>query len=161
LTKIFIAAAYPETITWRSREEPIEQVNFEKLYPDLINTGLIPCNVIIYDWKALDVTRESLEKISKFSDFWVQKLEGVISSFSLDYTKEHLGGEQWCFTINTKIESQFFNHLSQHIEKASESGCASIFGAFPIDFLGSFQRLEWNEWDETHDFRMAFLERDF
>jgi ribosomal protein S18 acetylase RimI-like enzyme len=150
----------PETIAWRSKKESIEQVTFQELYPELINTGLIPCNVIIYDWKALDVTRENLEKISEFSDFWFQKRDEKISSFSLGYAKEHLGGEQWCFTIYTKIESQFLDHLSYHIEKASESECTSMFVAFPTDFFETFQRLEWNEWDETHDFRMAFLERE-
>jgi N-acetylglutamate synthase-like GNAT family acetyltransferase len=152
--------ANPETITWRSKEKLIEQVTFQELYPDLINTGLIPCNVIIYDWKALDITRESLEKISEFSGFWVQKRDGKISSFSLGYAKEHLGGEQWCFTIYTKIDSQFLDHLSYHIRKASECKCASMFVAFPTDFFETFQRLDWNEWDEIHDFRLAFLERE-
>ena len=151
--------AEPESVTWRNKEEPIEQITPQKLYPDLVNTGLIPCNIIIYDWKALDVTREILEKIGEFADFWIQRREGEISSFSLGYAKEHLGGHQWCFTIYTKIASQFLDHLSHHIEKAIESKCVSMFATFPTDFLETFQKLEWNEWDETSDFRMAFLER--
>lgn len=150
----------PEVITWRSMNESIEQVTPQQLYPDLLNTGLIPCNIIIYDWKALDATLENFEKIIGFSDFWIQRRDGEISSFSLGYAKEHLGGHQWCFTIYTKIDSQFLDHLSHHIQKASENRCASMFAAFPTEFFCIFQSLEWNKQDETNDFRMAFLERE-
>ncbi|MFW9767854.1 MAG: GNAT family N-acetyltransferase, partial [Candidatus Thorarchaeota archaeon] len=90
-----------ETSLTTSRN-PVRKMSVGEIYPHILNAELFPHNVIIYDWKALDVTRESLESIGKYARFWTQTREDEIVSFSLGLTREDQSGTHWSFSIYAK-----------------------------------------------------------
>ena len=157
--------ADPGEIAWRSSTDPIKEVVSTQLHHNLVDSELLPHNVIIYDWKALDATPESLDKIGHTARFWVQTEDDVIKSFSLGFRRDASGGPQWAFTIYTRSESGFLDHLSHHVGMASENKCKSMFGAFQKEFSDIFYGLDWAQHEEDEDeddgeeFLLTLLER--
>ncbi|MFX0046025.1 MAG: GNAT family N-acetyltransferase [Candidatus Hermodarchaeota archaeon] len=154
--------ADPEKISWRSSAEPIKEVISTQLHSGLVDSGLLPCNVIVYDWKALDATPEALDKIGQTARFWVQSQNDIIKSFSLGLKRDASGGPQWAFTIYASSESGFLDHLSHHVGMATENECTSMFGAFQKEFSDTFFALDWaqdEDDDEGEEFALTLLER--
>ena len=157
--------AGPGEISWRSSTEPIKEVTPAQLHPNLVDSGLLPHNVIVYDWKALDATPEALDKIGQNARFWVQVQGDAIKSFSLGLARNASEGPQWAFTIYASSESGFLDHVSHHIAMASDNKCKSMFGAFQKEFSDIFYGLDWakheeDEGDEeAEEFALTLLER--
>jgi N-acetylglutamate synthase-like GNAT family acetyltransferase len=157
--------ADPGEIAWRSSTDPIKEVVSTQLHHNLIDSGLLPYNIIICDWKALDATPEALDKIGQTARFWVQMENDEIKSFSLGFKHDASGGPQWAFTIYASSESGFLDHLSHHVEMASENKCTSMFGAFQKEFSDTFYNLDWAKHEEDEDdeegeeFALTLLER--
>jgi GNAT superfamily N-acetyltransferase len=151
----------PTEITWRLSGSPLLEVTAHEVHQDLIDAKLLPFNIIIYDWKALDATSDGLTKVGSIARFWVQRESSKIASFSLGYTRDGLSGAEWGFTIYAKDTAGFLNHLSHHVKMASETGCTSIFGTFDTDYLETLYSLDWVKLDEDEDEEMALtlLER--
>jgi GNAT superfamily N-acetyltransferase len=151
----------PAEISWRFPGQPLLEVTARDAYQDLIDNKLLPFNIIIYDWKALDATLEGLSKVSSIARFWIQKQADKITSFSLGYARDGKSGLEWIFTIYAKDATGFLNHLSHHVDLASETGCSTIFGAFETDYLDTLYSLDWVKLDEEDDEEMALtlLER--
>lgn len=139
----------------------IKEAAIDELLPTLAESELLPHNVIIYDWKALDVSHHALEKISSLSKFWVQSVAGKIESFSLGFVSEDPTGPQWSFTIYAKDESTFLDQLSHHIQKAAESGCKSIFMTYQMDYVETFYSLDWVRPIEDELMALTLLEQTF
>ncbi|MFW9944474.1 MAG: GNAT family N-acetyltransferase [Candidatus Sifarchaeia archaeon] len=157
--------ANPGEIAWRSSTDPLKEVVSTQLHHNLVDSGLLPSNVIIHDWKALDATPDALDKIGQTARFWVQKQDDVIKSFSLGFIRDASGGPQWAFTIYASSESSFLDHLSHHVGMASENECTSMFGAFQEEFSDTFYDLDWAQHEEEEDdeegeeFALTLLER--
>ncbi len=157
--------ADPGKISWRSSTEPIKEAEPTQLLPGLVESGILPYNVIVYDWKALDATPEALNEIGQTAHFWVQTQRDSIKSFSLGLRRDASGGPQWAFTIYSSSESGFLDHLSHHIGMASENECTSMFGAFQKEFSDTFYSLDWaqdeedEDDDEGEEFALTLLER--
>ncbi|MHA2379230.1 MAG: GNAT family N-acetyltransferase [Candidatus Thorarchaeota archaeon] len=157
--------ADPGKISWRSSTEPIKEATSAQLHPDLVDSGLLPYNVVVYDWKALDATPEAFNKIGQTARFWVQLQNDVIKSFSLGFKRDASVGPQWAFTIYASNESGFLDHLSHHIGMASEDKCTSMFGAFQKEFSDILYDLDWakheegEDDDEGEEFALTLLER--
>ncbi|TFG94065.1 hypothetical protein E4H12_15860 [Candidatus Thorarchaeota archaeon] len=131
------------------------------VYQNLIDARLLPFNIIICDWKALDATPEGLAKFGSISRFWIQKQAGKITSFSLGLDYDAKSDKQWTFTIYAKDVSGFLDHLSHHVNMASETGSVSIFGLFELEYVEAFHNLEWDKQNEYEDeeLSLTLLER--
>ena len=57
-----------DEVSWGSSVNPIKEVSGDEAYAQLLTSNLLPFDVVIYDWKALDITRESLEKIGLLAE---------------------------------------------------------------------------------------------
>lgn len=151
----------PAEISWRSSQRPIIEVPANEVYQDLIDSKLLPFNIIIYDWKAIDATIDGLAKVAAFAKFWIQKQAGKITSFSLGFPRDEKSGSQWNFTIYAADVTGFLDHLSHHIHMASDSGCTTIFATFDTFHIETFHSLDWIKVSEADDeeWAMTLLER--
>lgn len=151
----------PAEISWRSSSQALLEVVAHDVYQDLLDAKLLPFNIIIYDWKALDATPEGLAKVGSVARFWIQKKDSKITSFSLGYTRDAKSGLQWGFTIYSKDVGGFLDHLSHHVNMASETECSVIFATFETHYLDTLYSLDWVKLDEDEDEEMVMtlLER--
>ncbi len=150
-----------DEITWSSLVRPIRNASIKDLYPHLIEAELLPHNVIIYDWKAMDISLEALEKISSLAQFWIQSEEERIVSLSVGLVSRGTTGPEWTVTIYARDESTFLDQLSHHIQKAVESGCKTIFLTYPMDFVEALYSLDWVQLVEDEYMVLTLLERTF
>lgn len=151
----------PSEISWRSSNKPIFKTTATDVYQSLIDARLLPFNIIICDWKALDATPEGLAKVDSISRFWIQKQAGKVTSFSLSLDHDDVSDQQWTFTIYAKDVSGFLDHLSHHVNMASETGSTSIFGLFEPKYVETFHNLEWDKQNEyeIEEMSLTLLER--
>ncbi len=149
----------PDEISWRVSEQSLQEVDSIQLIPDLIDSGILPYNVVIYDWKALDATKESLYKIGLTARFWIQTENSEIKSFSLGFPRDDKSGQVWCFTIYASTETRFLTHLSHHLTQATSSKCDLIFGIYQTDFVDTLYTLDWVEPSEESTMTLTLLER--
>jgi len=148
-----------DEVTWGSSVQSIKAASIDELYPHLIEAGLLPHNVVVYDWKALDISRETLEKISALTRFWVQSIDGLIESFSLGFVSEDPTGPQWSFTIYAKDESTFLDQLAHHVKMASDTECKTIFMTYQMGFVETLHSLDWVRPYEGEEIALTLLER--
>ncbi|MHA2047651.1 MAG: GNAT family N-acetyltransferase [Candidatus Thorarchaeota archaeon] len=149
----------PHEIKWKHPEQTLREVTSSDLVPDLTNSGLLPHNVIVYDWKALDATIEGLEKIGSTAKYWVRSEDDVINSFSLGFSREEKSGHMWSFTIYTNDEDSFLTHLSHHLRQASEAKCDLFFGMYPTHKVDTLYAMEWANRNEEDSMTLTLLER--
>jgi ribosomal protein S18 acetylase RimI-like enzyme len=149
----------PRELTWRTPESPMREVTSVQLIPDLADSRLLPHNVVIYDWKALDATPAGLEKIGLTSKFWIQTVENSIKSFSLGFLRDEKNGTMWGFTIYANDETGFLTQLSHHLNQAAEAKCDLIFGIYQTDFVDTFYTLDWVKHYEEDTMTLTLLER--
>ena len=149
----------PHEIVWRTPENTLREVTPTQLLPSLSESGILPHNVIIYDWKALDATPEGLVKIGLTSKFWIQTEANTIKSFSLGFPRDDKSGQMWCFTIYASDEAGFLEQFSHHLNQASEAKCDVIFGIFSTNFVNTFYALDWVRHHEDDTMTLTLLER--
>ncbi|MHA2146676.1 MAG: GNAT family N-acetyltransferase [Candidatus Thorarchaeota archaeon] len=149
----------PDEIRWRDTEQPLREVTSMDLIPELVNSGLLPHNVVIYDWKALDATQENLEKIGLTAKYWILSDEDVIRSFSLGFPRDDKSGQMWCFTIYANDVDGFFAHYSHHLKQAATTKCDLIFGMYQTDYVDSLYELDWTNRNDEESMTLTLLER--
>lgn len=151
----------PAEISWRSSQRPIIEVSSKDVRKGLIDSKILPSNIIVYDWKAIDASPDGLAKVGSIARFWIQRQAEKIVSFSLGFLREEKDGSQWAFTIYAANREGFLDHLSHHIQMASDSGCTSIFATFETHYVETFRSLNWVELDEDEDeeWALTLLER--
>jgi ribosomal protein S18 acetylase RimI-like enzyme len=150
-----------DKVSWSSSVSPIKEASAKELYPHLTEAGLLPHNVIVYDWKALDLSPEALEKTAALARFWTQSQGGRIGSFSLGFAHEDPAGLQWSFTIYASDDSTFLDQLSHHLQMASENECKNIFLTYQMDYVGTLYLLDWVRPIEDEEMALTLLERVF
>jgi ribosomal protein S18 acetylase RimI-like enzyme len=148
-----------DEVMWNSSIRPVKEASIEELSPHLIDAELLPHNVIVYDWKALDVSHDALEKIASLSKFWIQSVDGAIESFSLGFIREDPTGPQWSFTIYARDDSTFLDQLAHHLKMASDAGCKTIFMTYQMDFVETFYSLDWVRLIEDEEMALTLLEK--
>ncbi len=150
-----------DKVSWSSSVSPIKEASAKELYPHLAEARLLLHDVIVYDWKALDLSPEALEKIAALAKFWTQSRGGRIGSFSLGFVSEDPAGLQWSFTIYASDDSTFLDQLSHHLQMASENECKNIFLTYQMDYVGTLYLLDWVRPIEDEEMALTLLERVF
>ncbi|MFW9803567.1 MAG: GNAT family N-acetyltransferase [Candidatus Thorarchaeota archaeon] len=149
----------PTQVSWRSSNEEIVSIDAKRLALLLAETKLLPCGVIILDWKALDATPESLEKIGQSAPFCATLQHGNMTALSMGFSRESSEGKQWQFTVYAKSENVFLDHLSHQLVLATEEKCKSIFCAYQEEFSPVMRSLEWTKIENEEDWTLTLLER--
>ncbi|TFF92588.1 GNAT family N-acetyltransferase [Candidatus Thorarchaeota archaeon] len=161
MERMFDLAVYwhgdPTEIKWSHYEKGIVEMGPGELHSLLIQSRIVPSNIIVYDWKAIDSSTEGIMKLAELSKLWAQVEEGEVTSFSLGFSHDTLHGLEWSFTIYTHDINGFLDHLSHHIELAQEAACDGFFMIFPTRFMEPLRSFDWIEQHE--DIQLTLFER--
>ena len=85
------------------------------------NPDLVPQNILIYDWKAVEATDAGFGQIGKDHTFYVRKNTEDPKSFSFGHTSENLESKWWSFTIYSSDAREFAAHFKNHLKMALET----------------------------------------
>jgi hypothetical protein len=157
----------PAAISWQSSQNPVIEVSSKELYDDLIASDLLPFNVLIYDWKAVDIAQDGLDIINSIARFWIQRDADKVRSFSVGSPCSQWSADEsdqeWKATIYAFDSSSFLDQLSHHVHLAAESGCTSIFVTFDTSYSDTINTLDWvtKEEYEDEEWGLVLLERVF
>ena len=147
MEKKLILRAYwhenPSDISWKFDSDEITGTEYAGLARKLLDSDIIDQNVIIYDWKALDVDEENLKKIAERARFWVQKGNQGIASFSLGLERLEGDSRYWSCTVYADSETAFLQALSHHIVIAADEGYQGFFMLSQPKYNNTFQSLGW------------------
>ncbi len=142
-----------------SSNSSIQVASPSEIYPDLIDANLVPHNVFVYDWKALDITAENLHKIGLLSKFWTQRSDDALTSISIGFIRNDAQGPQWSFTIYAKDIPSFLDQIAFHLNLATEHECSTIFGTYQMEFIEMLYALDWVQPHEEEKIGLTLLER--
>ncbi len=157
----------PTKILWRSAQRPLIEVSSSEIRDDLIASELLPFNILIYDWKAVDITQGGFDIVTSAARFWTQRDANKILSFSIGFPghqpSDDTSEREWKSTIYASDSSSFLDQFSHHIHLASESGCTAFFVTFDARYLELLTTLDWftKEEYEDEEWAIVLLERVF
>ncbi|MFW9800488.1 MAG: GNAT family N-acetyltransferase [Candidatus Thorarchaeota archaeon] len=121
---------------WDAETSGVNEVVADEVHSLLQKTpSLLPHDVIIYDWKALDVTREALKEIASSSRFWVSTEAARLRALSIGTGRmEGEQGRLWLTTVYTSSKDSFLCHLLEHIRISRDASFQSIMFTYPVQF---------------------------
>ncbi|UCG36783.1 MAG: GNAT family N-acetyltransferase [Candidatus Bathyarchaeota archaeon] len=122
------------------------------------NPRLIPHKVLVYDWKALDATRRSLDTIAESHDFYIALKRMKIDSLSFGYSRGKQEPSVWAFTIYATEPNGFLAHLFHNVGVALEKDLKALMGTHDTIFESTLRRLKWVP-DDYWSTRMFLLEK--
>jgi hypothetical protein len=107
--------------TWSVvRSNPVEVNTLLKEYPHLV-----PANVLVYDWKALDNSLQNLRALGKDHAFYITRhAEGRSVSFGRSARQKE--GILWAFTIYADELKGFLQQLRYNAHLSMEGGCNTL-----------------------------------
>jgi RimJ/RimL family protein N-acetyltransferase len=138
---------------------PIRQIRPKEVYA-LLQTSphLVSQKILIFDWKALDYTLDSLETIGRSHEFFVSVEEGEVNSLSYG-TLRHRGETLlWVFTIYAAETRGFLSHLYHNVAMALKEGADAIMGTYELKHAETFQNVDWGS-EEDWGTNLVLLER--
>ena len=121
---------------------------------DLLKTNvhIIPRGILIYDWKALDSTRKSLEEIGKTHTFYIALKRRKVDSLSIGCRGQTPNEPYWSFTIYATDSNGFLSQLSHSVAMALKHGVNVIMCTFEARFEKTLNELDLGseEHQQTH-----------
>ena len=122
------------------------------------NPKIIPHNILIYDWKAVDCTLANLKMLEKSHELYVIVKNTKMHSFSCGTSRRR--GEQtlWVFTIYARDPESFLTHLSHNISLAYKRNYIAIMGTYPTRLERTLQSIDWLPKDRWGT-RLTLLEK--
>ncbi len=150
-----------DKISLSTSHQLIEPISPMMYSDELHSSKIIPHSIIIYDWKAVDMTPGNFQKISHLAKFWIERENNEIQSFSLGFVKEVKSGPEWSSTIYTSNKIHFLNQVTNHLTSALANRCNSLFLIYPLEFQESFYELDWVRVWEDEVMEIVLLERIF
>ena len=98
------------------------------------NSDLVPHNILIYDWKAVEGTSAGFKEIGKDHKFYVRKKADEPESFSLGHARRDPESQWWSFTIYASNTNEFAAHFKNHLKIALDKGFNATVCTAPIQF---------------------------
>jgi hypothetical protein len=138
----------------------LEEVRPSMLY-DLLrnNLDIVPGGVLVYDWKALEFSLESLEEIGKDHRFYVGLENGKVDSLSFCHLRPDRKDQPWwSFTVYAHDSEGFLAQVSQSVRIALEGGLNSAMVTLEKRFEEFVSELEF-EADEQDVSHLVMLEK--
>jgi len=128
----------------------IRKSNSERVYKLLKkDPNMVPLGILVFDWKALDVTLQNLREIGKTHQFYVAKKKQKTDSLSFGCSRREAEQAWWSFTIYAADPSGFLSQLSHNIAMASQRGFSSIGCTFETKFEQVLDKVPWGS--EEHE----------
>jgi len=134
----------PETVPSAEEYPHVRKSNSNEVHILLKgNPHIVPHRVLIYDWKALDVTLKGLETLGKVHEFYVALRDGKLDSFSYGYPVHRSELLMWAFTIYSTDQEGFLSHLSYNINLVLERGVTAVMGTYELSFEETLHDVDW------------------
>jgi len=150
-------ANVPDSVDER-KSTGIDQVSAEEIIDSMDTyTGIMPGPIIIYDWKAKDLTAEVLREIGEKHSFCQTKDDrGRALSFGGRRYEE--SEDAWSCTVYSNDKEVAEAHMLHHARIAKSKGLKTIVIILNRKFQRLVEDLSWLE--ETERFReVALMER--
>jgi hypothetical protein len=132
----------------------LEEVRPSMLY-DLLrnNVDIVPGGVLVYDWKALEFSLESLEEIGKDHRFYVGLKNGTIDSLSFCHLRPDRKDQPWwSLTVYAHDSEGVLGQVSHSVRIALKDGLNSAMITLEKRFEEVVGELEFgaDEHDVSH-----------
>lgn len=132
----------------------IEEMKPAVLY-DLLknNADMVPGGVLVYDWKALEFSLESLEEIGKDHRFYVGSKDKKVDSLSFGHLRPDRKDQPWwSFTVYAHDSDSVVGQILHSVKTALEGGLNSVMVTFEKRFEEVVVKLEFGveEQDISH-----------
>ena len=144
----------PDSVDQRE-DIDIDRVSVDELIESMdAYTGIMPGPIIIYDWKAKDLTAEVLKELGEERSFWQTKSDrGRALSFGGHRYEE--SEDAWSCTIYSNDDEVAEAHMLHHARIAKSKGLKNVVIILNKRFQQLVEELGWLE--ETERFREAAL----
>ncbi len=116
----------------RKIEEAAPKEVFELLKA---NPLLIPSNVFVYEWKAVDATLSNLKDLRRYGTFYATVNRGKLNGLALAHRRKDSNNDSLSFSIYARDENTFLAHFNSQIRSAAKLGlgnavctCPAVFG---------------------------------
>ena len=143
----------PKIIPPKKMFPEVQKSDQEKVYFMLQRKpDIIPNNILIYDWKALDATSENLATLGEAHSFYITGKEMELSSLSYGCPLRHGQLPMWIFTVYSTATEDFYSQLANHVSCACLCQNKAVMGTYQIKFERALHQIDWipkNHWG-TH-----------
>lgn len=103
------------------------------------NVSLIPQNVLIYDWKAINATLQGFKEIGRTHTFYATKKNHKLQALSFGHERRDFNDSHWTFTVYAFNEEQFAKHFCHHLNIALGKRVNTTVCTCPITFESLFK----------------------
>lgn len=137
---------------------------FKKSSPEEVNnlletdSTIVPCGILIYDWKALDISLPNLEVVGETHEFNVARKKEKLDSLSFGYLRPDPEQTLWSFTIYATDLNSFLSQFFYNVKRASELGIKPVVCTFETRFEKQLKGLPWSS-KEHWGTRLILLEK--
>jgi hypothetical protein len=133
-----------EAKAWKHESLPIKKIDSDRAFDALQETtGLLPENVVVYYWYALDATRDNLREIDKAADFWTGRRGDQTVSLSVGLTAEEGDERVWSCTIYATDLDAFLSNLSHHLQLAKKLKLPGLMCIHQVAFEAAYKQVAW------------------
>ncbi|MCK5238524.1 MAG: GNAT family N-acetyltransferase [Candidatus Thorarchaeota archaeon] len=150
--------AEADKIQWEYQSSGVNQKESADIIEEISEAQLFPHDILISDWKAVDVTVEALITLQKKCEFWIEKNETSISSISIGEVRYDTEGPQWSFSVYPTNNDSFLNQLSYNIGLTKEKGYKRFMMTYPLNYKKILFEMEWVN-QESKEFALTLLEK--
>jgi ribosomal protein S18 acetylase RimI-like enzyme len=84
--------------------------------------SLVPCDILVYDWKAVDGTLRGFKEVAKDHAFYISKRKGKLTALSFGHARPESDGTRWSFTVYASDVDSFLQHFHKHMNTALYMG---------------------------------------
>lgn len=96
--------------------------------------SLVPHNILIYDWKAVNGTLHGFKETGKDHHFYVTNRRGKLEVFSFGHAIPDSQHDRWSFTVYALREKDLVAHFHHHLETALSKGLSATVCTCPTQF---------------------------
>jgi len=148
-----------EARAWKHESVPIRKIDSDRTFDALREAvDLLPGNVVVYYWYALDATQENLREIGKVADFWEGRREGRTVSISVGLAAEEGDERLWSCTIYAIDLDAFLSNLSHHLQLAKKLKLPGLMCIHQLAFEAAYKQVAWLK-RGGHRMRLGLFEK--
>lgn len=104
--------------------------------------SLVPHNILVYDWKAVDGTLRGFKEVAKDHTFYVSEKRGKLTAFSFGHLRPESDQGRWSFTVYASDPDSFLRHFHHHINTALDTGLKATVCTCQTQFESTLKELE-------------------
>ena len=123
------------------------------------NPSIVPHEILVYDWKALDNTLQNLEEIGKTHKSYIATKKGKADSLSFGHPRREPGQAWWSTTMYAADLEGLTSQLTHNQVVASKQGIKSIVCTFETKFEKALRVSVGWETGEHWGIRLVLLEK--